>query len=253
MIAKRELKAISALKIKKFREEQKKLFVEGLRVLDEALQSPWKCDQLLMTRTFIERHGEQIEKKHFARIPQQIISDAEFKSLSDTQSPQGVGGVFHIPTFRNDLKNAGSILYFDNIGEPGNAGTLIRTAVWFGITHIILSAGSVDIYNPKLIRSAAGSFFHSRLFQDSSDHTLLKQLKGLDFQIYGADMHGTDFREIRFLDKSILALGNEANGLTADVKNLITQLITIPCTGKGESLNVAAAGSILLSRFPYKG
>lgn len=249
MITKQELKTIASLKHKKFREIEGRIFVEGLRVLDEALVSGWKCEQLLMTHDFIARHGDEIGKPPFSEYPQQMISNQEFKTLSDTQSPQGIGGVFKLQQPGNEIPAPSAALYFDCINEPGNAGTLIRTAVWFGVRDIILSEGTVDVFNPKVIRSAAGSFFHARFYKDSGDYTLLRRLKNSGSQLLGADMHGADFREVAYTANTILILGNEANGLSDSVNKILTTHITIPRTGMGESLNVAVAGSILLSRF----
>jgi TrmH family RNA methyltransferase len=249
MITKHELKTIASLKHKKFREAERKIFVEGLRVLDEALVSGWTCEQLLMTHDFIARHGDEIGKPPFSEYPQQMISPQEFKTISDTQSPQGIGGVFKIQQPGEVIPTQSAVLYFDSINEPGNAGTLIRTAVWFGVRDIILSEGTVDVCNPKVIRSAAGSFFHARFYKDSRDYTLLRSLKNSGYQLLGADMQGTDFREVSYNANTLLIMGNEANGLSDSVHKLLTAHITIPRMGRGESLNVAVAGSILLSRF----
>lgn len=252
MISKQALKSIASLKVKKYRTEQKKIFVEGLRVLDEALQSSWHCELLLCTPDFLQRHAKELRQKHFANVPKERISEAEFKTLSDTLNPQGIGGVFTVPVQKKTAPDAARILYLDTISEPGNAGTLIRTALWFGVTDIIFSEGCVELYNPKLIRGAAGSFFYGKYLYDDGRYSRLSELKSKGYQLLGADMTGVEYANVQLSGKSVLILGNEANGLTARVRELTSEYISIPRLGKGESLNVAAAGSILLSRFSGK-
>ncbi len=248
MITRREVKLLTSLKQKKFRELHKLFFVEGLRVLEEAVKSTYPCVQLLATETFLQKHAEQLEKPHFKKISTRIIPELDFKSISDTQSPQGIGGVFRIPEQKITKMRSNFILYLDGVSEPGNVGTLIRSALWFGVKAIILSADAIDIYNPKVIRSAAGAFFFAEVIYDDEERSVLNKYKRNGFSVLGADMNGVDYREVAVNDKTLLVLGNEANGISQQVENLLTRKIMIPRQGEGESLNVSVAGSILLSR-----
>lgn len=172
--------------------------------------------------------------------------------LSDTENPQGVAAVFLIPS-----KKPGNItspkenllVYLENISDPGNLGTIIRTCDWLGIKNIFFSPGCAEIYNPKVIRSTAGSLFNINLFDDVNIDIFFSAAKENNFKIYCADMAGINIYNIDKYQKSVLIFANEANGPSSDILKYADEKITIPRLGKAESLNVSSAASIILSEF----
>ena len=247
MITRQELKQYSLLKQKKYRDIENKFFVEGSRVLREAIKSDYVCEYILMTEDCYNRKNDELAAYISRKTPWAIISPKDFESLSDTKSPQGIGGIF-IMKENSNIVHPDKILYFDTISDPGNAGTLIRSAGWFGFSQVIFSADSIECYNPKLIRSAAGIYFYCDIILDEQDYSMLEKLKNEGYLILGADMDGTDYRLIEGKqNKIVLVVSNEATGLSYKAANLIDKKIAIPGSGIAESLNVAVAGSILMS------
>ena len=249
MITKQEIKNYAQLKQKKYRDSEKKFFVEGLRVLREAVKSDYVCEYILMTEDCYNKKNDELAAYISNKTPWAIISPRDFESLSDTKTPQGIGGVFKMKE-SSVISHPDKILYFDTISDPGNAGTLIRSAGWFGFSQIIFSADSVECYNPKLIRSAAGIYFFCDILRDEIDLSLLDKLKADGYLVLGSDMEGINYKEIDAEQKKIvLVVSNEATGLSYRAENIIDKKITIPGSGIAESLNVAVAGSILMSHF----
>ena len=173
---------------------------------------------------------------------EQILTK-QLEKISFTQSPAGIAAVCNFPHLGNPDVNQHKWLYLYQVSDPGNMGTLFRSAAWFGFTHIALSPDCVDPFNPKVVRAGMGAHFglsiHSNielnLFADS--HTLI-----------GADHRGNDVSGFKSPKKFVLILGSEAHGLSDDIQGIIDQTISIEKTGFGESLNVAVAGAILMEK-----
>ncbi len=248
MISKYDLKTISSFKMKKYRDKHQKIFVEGLRVVEDALQSSYNCERLILTQYFIERNSEVLRKEYFSNVPHHVVTEKDFFQISDTQSPQGIGLVIDVSKRNRRMSANGISIYLDNISDPGNAGTIIRTACWFGFRNIIFSNGSVDIYNPKLIRSASGAYFYSNLFIDDVDYNFLSDKKENQIEIVGADLTGEDYEKFVFAKDAVLVVGNEGNGISETVKSFLSRRIVIPKKGFGESLNVSSAFAIIASK-----
>ena len=173
---------------------------------------------------------------------EQILTK-QLEKISFTQSPAGIAAVCNFPPIGNPDVNQHKWLYLYQVSDPGNMGTLFRSAAWFGFTHIALSPDCVDPFNPKVVRAGMGAHFglsiHSNielnLFADS--HTLI-----------GADHRGNDLSDFKSPEKFVLVLGSEAHGLSKDIQSIIDQTISIEKTGFGESLNVGVAGAILMEK-----
>jgi TrmH family RNA methyltransferase len=170
------------------------------------------------------------------------------QSVSATETPSGILGICKISTGnQSDDKLDDNWLYLDNISDPGNMGTLLRTAVWFGIHNIAFSRGCVDIFNPKVVRSGMGAHFHisyildANITQFNSTHTL-----------YGGDQDGKSLDDFDIETPWILVLGNEAHGISQGIRKTIHRYIAIPRLGAGESLNVAVAGGIIMEKLVKK-
>jgi RNA methyltransferase, TrmH family len=245
MISKNILKHIISLQQKKIREAEMEFIAEGKNNVEEGLKSSYRCNYLLYTEEFISSHPQFInwaEEKNVRHAP---ASETDFNKASGSVNPQGILAVFEIPDrIDPDFKIDEPIIYLDDISDPGNVGTIIRTCDWFGFKSIILSKSCADIYNPKTVRSSAGSLFHLNLY---AGYDLSPKIKLNGFKILAADMKGENIYSYKFDQKIVLVFSNEAHGLSDAVKNYADTIITIPKSGEAESLNVASAAAVILS------
>ena len=246
MITKAALKEYASLKEKKYRSSTGKILIEGKRLVEEALKSSYFCEAIVATENFLNSHDISFLSSHEIHI----VTEKEFKLLSDTQSAQGIGAVLEIPAFedRIDILKSECILYFDEIKDPGNAGTMIRTAAWFGIKDIVLSQDSVDVFNPKVVRSSMGSIFSMNFIEDDNFYTKLIQARKSGYEILGADLEGENIFSYVPPGKIVIVVGSEADGISPALIKHIQTFVTIPRRGAGESLNVGVAASIIISQ-----
>ncbi len=246
MITKAALKEYASLKEKKYRTAHGKIFVEGKRLVEEALKSNYFCEAVIATESYLNSHDNSFLSSYEIHV----VAEKEFKLLSDTQTAQGIGAVLEMPVFedRVDKLHAGCVLYFDEIKDPGNAGTMIRTAAWFGIRDIMLSRDSVDVFNPKVVRGSMGAIFSMNIISDDAGYTKLLQARDAGFVVIGAELHGENIFAYTPPEKTLLVMGSEAEGISPALKKHIQTYITIPKKGAGESLNVGVAASIIISQ-----
>lgn len=246
MLTKNQLKYYADLHQKKNRMQENKFIVEGKRLVEEVLSSKYECELLIYTLDFIEKHNDflkKIEKYDYA-----VVKNQEFSKLSDTENPQGVAGIFKMKNKHQPYTN-NLIIALENINDPGNLGTLIRTCEWFGLNDIIIHAGSADIYNSKVLRSSMGALFHTNINYTANFYNELKKLKKNEFLILCADMDGKNLYRHIPNQKSVIVFCNEANGPSEELLSVIDERITIPKFGKVESLNVASASAVIISHF----
>jgi TrmH family RNA methyltransferase len=250
MLSRNELKYFSSLKIKKFRDKENKFIVEGIKNVEEALLSNYKCEIVVVIKQFFE-----FEKSFIKSLPQNLriepVPGLDFKKLKDTVNPQGIAAVFNKVTF--DKKNIEKVkdnilICLDNISDPGNLGTIIRNCDWFGFMTVLLTKNCADLYNPKTIRAGMGSTFHLNIAEDFS-YTDIENLKKNGYRIICSDLDGEDMYNVNIPKNSILVFSNESGGPSKEILNLTDQKVTIPSSGKAESLNVASASAIMLSAF----
>ena len=236
-ISKNQLKTITSLSQKKYRQQHNLFVAEGVKVVQELLQSSLELVKLYATDDFVIDDDSKVEK----------ISPKDLQKISNLKTPNKVLGIFKIPD-EKPLQEKGLILALDTINDPGNLGTIIRLCDWFGITQLICSKETVDCYNPKVVQSSMGS-----LTRVSIKYIDLKSfLKETNLPIFIADMDGENVYKTDLPKEAILVMGNEANGVSDEIKGLIKNKISIPRFGKlqeTESLNVATATAILLSEF----
>ncbi len=249
MLSKVKRKQINSLVHKKYRRQYQQYFIEGARLVGAAVEARIKFDALYLTRDFLENmeHQELINDLNAGNFQWEIVADNDLKTLSDTIHPAGILALLPLPPPRKtDYLPSGPWLYCDGISDPGNLGTLLRSAAWFGVTNIGLSDNCVDPWNPKVVRSGMGAHFGLHLYTDLK----LTGLKASGHQILGADMGGIPLNKIdrQLNEKWVLVLGGEAHGLSEHTQQIIDQFISIPKTGTGESLNAAVAGSVLLAQ-----
>jgi len=235
-LSKNHTKLITSLRQKKYRQKHKMFVVEGIKVVQEFLQSSFELHLLFSVDTSYEDQANVIP-----------ISDDELKKISHLVTPNKVLAVFKIPEIQ-ELKTSGLILALDAINDPGNLGTIIRLCDWFGVTQIVCSNDTVDCYNSKVVQASMGSLI--RVPIQYVDLNLF--LKETDLPVFIADMEGGNVYKTTLPEKGILVMGNEANGISNEIRNMSNHTLTIPRFGeiqKTESLNVATATAILLSEF----
>jgi TrmH family RNA methyltransferase len=240
LISKNQFKYIRSLHQKKFRDHHQQFILEGIRSFSSAMGANGEIEQIVFTSSFAQKHAEILDKMR--EYPQNLISENELKQLSPSTSPPGVLAVCNQIEF--DLINPEqNVIYLDQVSDPGNMGTILRTAVWFGVNQIALSPGCIDLFNPKVVRSAMGAHFNLLWVGELS----FDALEG--YSCLGADHRGESLHNLNPIpEKWALIMGSEAHGLSNDVKAQLDQTITIPKIGIGESLNVGVAMGILLYR-----
>ena len=234
-LSKKNIKLLQSLRRKKDRQKMGLFVVEGKKSVKEFVESKrFQLHEIFVTSDFIENYSDAIE-----------ISLHDLKKVSSLVNPDDCIAVFKIPTLPI-AEYTGLILALDRITDPGNLGTIIRLADWFGVKQIWCSQGTVDLYNPKVIQSTMGSMTRVEVvYMDLED-----VLQSSDIPIIATAMDGESVYEISLPSKAVIVLGNEANGISSEVFDLADHKITIPrfnSNGKTESLNVAMACGILLS------
>ena len=235
-LSKNHIKLITSLSQKKYRQKYKLFVVEGVKVVQEFLNSSYELDIVFSSDTDFSSTNKFIE-----------ITDQELKKISSLKNPNKVLAIFKIPNQINPIMG-GLILALDSINDPGNLGTIIRLCDWFGIEQLVCSNETVDCFNSKVVQASMGSL--TRVAVSYLD--LKKYLQNTSVSIFVADMDGLDVYKTKLPDSAVLVLGNEANGISDEIKQLVTTKITIPRYGafqQTESLNVATASAILLSEF----
>ncbi len=247
-----EVKGVAKLTKKDARSLTGLFLLEGPQGLKEALDRPKLITEIYATEAFQERHPELLERATNARVKTQMVSENVLKSLSDTQTPQGVIAVceqFHVSLEDVLATKPKLVVFLAQIRDPGNAGTVLRAADAAGADAVIFSQGSVDVYNPKVVRSTTGSLFHLPIVIDVEIEEGIKAMKAAGLNILAADTGGIALPEI---DYSVLTgptawvFGNEAWGLEPEIAALADQKVSVPIFGAAESLNLATAASVCL-------
>jgi len=248
MISKNELKYYSSLLKKKFRESEKKFIVEGKKSVYEGIESDYNCEIVFVTNKFATEDVQFVKNLESRNFKVAVLKSTDFNKISDTKTPQGIAAVFEIKKTKLNLISLDDplLVYLENISDPGNLGTIIRTCDWFGIQNIFLSKESSEIFNPKIIRSSMGSVFHINIFEDVTlDEILVLKKSGYEFLC--GDMDGENVYDITKGKQTLLFLANESRGPSEKLLTITDKKITIPGKGKAESLNVAAASAIILA------
>lgn len=249
MITRNELKYYSSLTQKKFRESESKFIVEGVKNVTEGLNSHFDCEIVFATFEFAELNKQLLAKIKKKNVRIEILRSQDFIRISETKTPQGISAVFKYAKLKFDPNKTESniLVYLDNISDPGNLGTILRSCDWFGINEVLISKYAVDYLNPKAIRASMGSIFHLYVFE-YIDHEILFRLKEHDYLIISTDLDGRNLFEFKFPEKFVLVFSNESTGPSEEVKKISDTVLTIPKFGQAESLNVAIASGIVLSR-----
>ena len=254
MISKARLKNLLALKYKKFRNEQKLFLIEGYRLCQEALRSDFTIETLLINPGILspQKLDKIVQLARQKQIEIIEIQQSEIKQLADTVNSQGTFCVVNQKKYERDAilkKDIQLIVIIDEGQDPGNVGTIIRTGDWFGIDAIFLSQGTVELYNPKVIRSTMGSIFHLPIIPEIDLKILLPQLKKPGWHIFGSDINGKyNHNQIDYPRPTALVFGNENTGIKSELFKYFDKTVKIPSYGKAESLNMALAAAIIISQ-----
>ena len=238
MVSKNQIKLITSLQQKKYRFINKLFFAEGVKVIQELLQSNFELEHLYTTQNDFEE---------ISNAKKTSIDDNDLKKISALASPNSCLAVFKIPT-QEKMIHSGLILALDSIRDPGNLGTILRLCDWFGIHQLVCSKETVDIYNPKVVQATMGSM--ARVNVTYIDlNTFITQT---ELPVFGTFMDGGNIYKTSLPQEGIIIMGNEANGISPVIEKLVKNRLTIPRFGeiqKTESLNVATATAIILSEF----
>jgi TrmH family RNA methyltransferase len=241
------------LQKKKKRYEERKFIIEGVRLCHEALLSGWGVEDALVIDAFTRsEHWLQFEELFKQReIAWQIISEQQLNRLADTETPQGVLMIMQMPAYRLDqlnLRKTAFVVLLQGVRDPGNLGTIIRSADWFGTGAVILSGDCVDPFNSKVLRGSMGSIFHLPVFTVPKLADVIAQLKENRFWVIAASVNGDKILQQLHLKKPVaLLLGGEAQGISPDLEKHADVSVRIWKYGRAESLNVAIAGSVFMN------
>ncbi len=238
MLSKNQIKLITSLQQKKYRQSNQLFIAEGVKVIQELLESNFVLEHLYCTSPLF---------KSVAESKKTLISEEELKKLSSLSTANNCLALFKIPN-NQPLQTNAIIVALDDIRDPGNMGTIIRLCDWFGIHQIVCSNETVDVYNPKVVQATMGSI--SRVNVTYLD--LPKYLKEVKAPVFGTFMDGKNIYKEQLPKEGVLIFGNEANGISEEVELLVKTKLAIPRFGalqKTESLNVATATAIFLSEF----
>lgn len=241
MITKADIKYIVSLQLKKQRQKYGQFLVEGEKSIAELLKSNYKIDRIYADTTWIAEHAAQ-----FKHINITEVSEKELNSLSFHQTPQKAIALVDIPEKKLSLSNFNQklSLALDNIQDPGNLGTIIRIADWYGIKTIICSKGCTDIYSPKCINSTMGSFTRVNVFYED----ILDVSQKFDQPIIAAVLDGENIHTLKNKPSGLLVIGNEGHGINLPILQNAVFKISIPRYGEAESLNAAVSAAIIIDR-----
>ena len=241
MVSKNQIKLITSLQQKKYRISNQLFFAEGVKVIQELLQSNFELEHLYTT---------QFDFEEVSTAKKSLIHENDLKKISVLSTPNSCLAIFKIPE-EKQIVDSGLIIALDDIRDPGNLGTILRLCDWFGIETLFCSEESVDIYNPKVVQATMGSISRVNVVYGNLE-TFLSQTK---LPVFGTFMDGKNIYQEELPKEGIIIMGNEANGISTSVEKLVSERIAIPRFGNlqvTESLNVATATAIILSEFKRK-
>jgi TrmH family RNA methyltransferase len=238
MLSKNQIKLITSLQQKKYRKQQQLFFAEGIKVIQELLNSNFELEHLFVTDAIFPT---------VAKNKISTINEAELKKISALATANNCLALFKIPV-EKPIRENGLIVALDDVRDPGNLGTILRLCDWFGITQVVCSSETVDIYNPKVVQATMGSITRVNVvYTDLTDF-----IKRTKLPVFGTFMDGENIYKRKLPNEGVIVMGNEANGISPEIEKLTTNRIAIPRFGdlqQTESLNVATATAIILSEF----
>ena len=249
MLSQNSLKKLKSLKTKKGRDTEKLFLIEGKRSIEEYLQKSDLVNEVIVSELEIKNYDFVLDLCNKKKIKISLVPDSISKELSDTKTPSGLLATCKINLLIQKKYTSSRWLFLYKVKDPGNLGTILRSAAWFNIKNIALSKGCTDPFNNKVVRSAMGAHIYLNIHRGVKLDEFVKH----NYLIIGADQNGNSTVEkIDLSKKIILCLGGESDGFDNLIIKKIDKLISIKKIGHGESLNVAMAGSILMNYLSQK-
>lgn len=242
------VKAAAELKQKKYRQQRGEFLAEGLRTVEEAVAFK-AAQQIFYTATEDERTLQLLEQVASMQLKLTCVSEAVMKKIADTETPQGIIAVCRMQEqpLEQLLASGKLLLVLDRVGDPGNIGTMLRTADAAGVGGIILLKGTADIYAPKTVRSSMGSLFHVPVLSGVAEQEFIDNAKKAGYQLLVTALDGADnLYQADLKGRLAFVMGNEAGGVSASLLQQADKRVFIPMRGKAESLNVAMAAGIVM-------
>lgn len=242
------VKAAAELKQKKYRQQRGEFLAEGLRTVEEAVAFK-AAQQIFYTATEDERTLQLLEQAAYMQLKLTCVSEAVMKKIADTETPQGIIAVCRMQEqpLEQLLASGKLLLVLDRVGDPGNIGTMLRTADAAGVGGIILLKGTADIYAPKTVRSSMGSLFHVPVLSGVAEQEFIANAKKAGYQLLVTALDGADnLYQADLKGRLAFVMGNEAGGVSASLLQQADKRVFIPMRGKAESLNVAMAAGIVM-------
>jgi len=251
-ISNNQIKQFRLLKEKKYRQESAMFLVEGQKMIEEALRSVYILDTLICTSEWAESHRD-LTKIFMGNLC--LATSRQIEQISNLNTPQSVLGVLKIPHFKIEFPGCCKelCLFLDSISDPGNLGTILRLADWFGIEDVFCNLGTVDLYNPKVVQATMGSIFRVKVHYIDGVAFLNQYCNKSGNAIYGASLQGENIFQASLDKKGLIVLGNESTGISKEIEGFIDKKIFIPSypekRNTAESLNVSVAAAIICSEF----
>lgn len=248
-LSKSKLKLLSSLQQKKFREKENLFVIEGEKILLECLASDWKIVEVFFSEDISRKNEKLLGELRKKQLPITIALSKDFEKFSSDKTPSQIAAIVE----RKRVDEAElltlpkkRLLILENISDPGNFGTIIRSADWFGINGIVNDETSVELTNPKVIKGSMGSLFHLRVAENVNLFIFCEKLKVGDSRIYSTSTRGKSLDQIDFPENCAVIFGNESTGVSDKLNEIADEVIAIPKLGKAESLNLSIAASIIL-------
>lgn len=238
-ISQKHLKWIKSLHQKKNRDLEQCYIVEGIKICDEVMQDhPHRIKDIICTNEYLDKIATKLHAKTYTLPP------TELTRISTLKTPNAILLVMHKET-KLKFDQGKKVILLDDVQDPGNLGTLLRTADWFGITQFVCSLKTVDLYNPKTLQATMGSFLRVNVWYQDLDEFLAKN----KLQVGGAVLEGKEFQDRELQSMNVLILGNESRGISEKIRQHINLPLKIKSYGNAESLNVAIAGAIFMEHW----
>jgi TrmH family RNA methyltransferase len=238
MISKATIKFIKSLQIKKYRKQEQRFVVEGAKSVQELIASDFEVAMIVGSADFLSR----LKVKEGITLVE--ATEKEIGALGEFQTNSAAVAIARMkPNEMQTIQKNEFGLVLDDIRDPGNLGTILRIADWYGISKIIASEETADLYNSKVITASMGSFTRIRVYYTDIEKYILTYGSGTD--VWGAFLNGSDVHNVDFGNSGLIVIGNESRGISAGMERLITSRITIPRYGKAESLNAAVAAAVI--------
>ncbi len=243
MISKSQFKFIKSLQLKKYRKQEQCFVVDGEKGVEEVMASDFTVENVIATEKYLSRKKKVFEN---SSIEVTVVTESQLAQLSSFQTNEDVVAVVRQkPNQIPSVLPGDYALVLDDIRDPGNLGSIIRSADWFGIRKIIASDQTADFYNPKVINATMGSFTRVQFgYAELASH-----LESLNLPVYGTFMEGENVHHVAFENQGLIVVGNEAQGIGEAIRKLVTHRITIPGVRGAESLNAAVATGIVLDNW----